>query len=69
MVWAYSSVVEHYVDIVGVPSSNLGTPTIEAFRGSKKPAGPAGFFSIRLKFAPPECLAFFRLLRFLSSET
>ena len=29
MVWAYSSVVEHYVDIVGVPSSNLGTPTIE----------------------------------------
>ncbi len=28
--WAYSSVVEHYVDIVGVPSSNLGTPTIEA---------------------------------------
>ena len=28
-VWAYSSVVEHYVDIVGVPSSILGTPTIE----------------------------------------
>ncbi len=28
MVWAYSSGVEHYVDIVGVPSSNLGTPTI-----------------------------------------
>ena len=28
MVRAYSSGVEHYVDIVGVPSSNLGTPTI-----------------------------------------
>lgn len=49
MVWAYSSVVEHYVDIVGVPSSNLGTPTIEAFRGSKKPAESAGFFMVRAK--------------------
>ncbi len=28
MVWAYSSVVEHYVDIVGVASSILATPTI-----------------------------------------
>jgi hypothetical protein len=27
--WAYSSVVEHYVDIVGVASSNLATPTIQ----------------------------------------
>ncbi len=35
MVRAYSSVVEHYVDIVGVPSSNLGTPTIEAFVASQ----------------------------------
>ena len=26
--WAYSSVVEHYVDIVGVASSILATPTI-----------------------------------------
>lgn len=32
MVRAYSSVVEHYVDIVGVASSILATPTIEAFR-------------------------------------
>lgn len=31
MVRAYSSVVEHYVDIVGVASSILATPTIEAF--------------------------------------
>ncbi len=31
MVRAYSSGVEHYVDIVGVPSSNLGTPTIGSF--------------------------------------
>ena len=30
MVWAYSSVVEHYVDIVGVASSILATPTIAA---------------------------------------
>ena len=30
MVWAYSSVVEHYVDIVGVASSILATPTIRA---------------------------------------
>jgi len=28
MVRAYSSVVEHYVDIVGVASSILATPTI-----------------------------------------
>ena len=26
--WAYSSVVEHCVDIAGVASSNLATPTI-----------------------------------------
>ena len=32
MVWAYSSVVEHYVDIVGVASSILATPTIEKGR-------------------------------------
>ncbi len=29
--WAYSSVVEHYVDIVGVASSILATPTIPFF--------------------------------------
>ena len=29
MVRAYSSVVEHYVDIVGVASSILATPTIQ----------------------------------------
>jgi len=29
MVRAYSSVVEHYVDIVGVASSILATPTID----------------------------------------
>ncbi len=52
MVWAYSSVVEHYVDIVGVPSSNLGTPTIEAFRGSKKPAESAGFFYAQIGLIP-----------------
>lgn len=34
MVRAYSSGVEHYVDIVGVPSSNLGTPTISQAIGS-----------------------------------
>ena len=28
--WAYSSAVERYVDIVEVPSSILGTPTISA---------------------------------------
>lgn len=33
MVRAYSSGVEHYVDIVGVPSSNLGTPTIIPSKG------------------------------------
>ena len=27
--WAYSSVVEHCVDIAGVASSNLATPTIK----------------------------------------
>lgn len=39
MVRAYSSVVEHYVDIVGVASSILATPTIH-----QKPAGNGGFF-------------------------
>ncbi len=52
MVRAYSSVVEHYVDIVGVPSSNLGTPTIEASRGKKKPAGSAGFFVVGIGLRP-----------------
>lgn len=28
IVWAYSSVVEHCVDIAGVGSSTLSTPTI-----------------------------------------
>lgn len=39
MVRAYSSVVEHYVDIVGVASSILATPTI-----AKKNPATAGFF-------------------------
>lgn len=44
MVRAYSSGVEHYVDIVGVPSSNLGTPTIVWLNFSaKKPVILVGF--------------------------
>jgi hypothetical protein len=39
MVRAYSSVVEHYVDIVGVASSILATPTI-----AKQTPPMAGFF-------------------------
>ena len=39
MVRAYSSVVEHYVDIVGVASSILATPTIH-----QEPRSDAGFF-------------------------
>ena len=40
MVRAYSSVVEHYVDIVGVASSILATPTIH-----QEPRSDAGFFA------------------------
>ncbi len=46
--WAYSSVVEHYVDIVGVASSILATPTI--------PAPPFVFrpllFAVKAEFSP-----------------
>ena len=42
MVRACSSVVEHYVDIVGVASSILATPTTGF--DSKWPAPLAGFF-------------------------
>jgi len=47
MVRAYSSVVEHYVDIVGVASSILATPTIVLPLGAKQPRNSielAGFF-------------------------
>ncbi len=44
MVRAYSSVVEHYVDIVGVASSILATPTI------RKGAAKAALFSFYGRF-------------------
>lgn len=47
MVRAYSSVVEHYVDIVGVASSILATPTIGPNR--KSPAASGGFFVRRAR--------------------
>jgi len=40
---AYSSVVEHYVDIVGVASSILATPTIAR---TLKSLASAGLFHI-----------------------
>ena len=41
--WAYSSVVEHCVDIAGVASSNLATPTIffSALQSTWRDAVPA----------------------------
>ena len=42
LVRAYSSVVEHRVDIAGVASSILATPTIEAKKA------PCGAFFVRL---------------------
>ena len=58
MVWAYSSVVEHYVDIVGVASSILATPTIAAFsatyaiRHGQAPA-PGTFGALSICFSLP----------------
>ena len=49
MVRAYSSVVEHYVDIVGVASSILATPTIH-----QEPAGNGGFFAFRRSDSPQQ---------------
>lgn len=42
--WAYSSVVEHCVDIAGVASSILATPTI--FSTIYKPNSPFGSFYV-----------------------
>lgn len=63
MEWAYSSVVEHYVDIVGVASSILATPTIP-----RKPvAQAAGFLLVDHAPRRPTSVCSFRFLRSITS--
>ena len=48
--WAYSSVVEHCVDIAGVASSILATPTICSFAMSSFIFDPSGIDTIALAY-------------------